>query len=246
MTERGRLLVPDWPAPPNVRAVVTTRFAAPAHRVRRSIRSISASRCGDSPAAVAANRAALISALALPESPRWLRQVHGTDVLDADATGSAGQRTRSRCRGRAWRWRRARDPDRRLPADPVLRRRRHGDRGRACRLARACRRRDRGDDRAARCARFAPARLARPGDRRRFLRSRRRGARGVRRCRPQRRTMRSRGRGPDIGAAIFMRSHTSVSLPRASRACTAAVSTPSPMRVSIRTGASAIPGGSRA
>ncbi|GAA0713969.1 peptidoglycan editing factor PgeF [Dokdonella soli] len=43
------------------------------------------SRCGDAPAAVAANRADLVQTLGLPASPRWLRQVHGTRVFDADA-----------------------------------------------------------------------------------------------------------------------------------------------------------------
>jgi YfiH family protein len=40
---------------------------------------------GDDPAAVAANRAALRDALSLPDEPLWLRQVHGTRVVDSDA-----------------------------------------------------------------------------------------------------------------------------------------------------------------
>lgn len=40
--------------------------------------------CGDDPAAVAYNRKALQSVLALPAEPRWLRQVHGTGVADGD------------------------------------------------------------------------------------------------------------------------------------------------------------------
>lgn len=40
---------------------------------------------GDTAANVRANRAALREALALPAEPRWLRQVHSTTVLDADA-----------------------------------------------------------------------------------------------------------------------------------------------------------------
>lgn len=39
---------------------------------------------GDSTARVLANRAALRDALELPSVPRWLRQVHGTRVVDAD------------------------------------------------------------------------------------------------------------------------------------------------------------------
>ncbi len=43
----------------------------------------------DSPAAVAENRRRLTIGLALPSEPRWLRQVHGTRVLDLDAAGAA-------------------------------------------------------------------------------------------------------------------------------------------------------------
>ena len=83
-------LIPDWPAPPTVHAAVTTRLLDGA-----SLRPFDAfnlgSRCGDAPAAVAANRAALVSSLDLPVSPRWLRQVHGAGVLDADALAQDGE-----------------------------------------------------------------------------------------------------------------------------------------------------------
>lgn len=77
-------LVPDWPAPPNVRAVVTTR-ASPGASKPPFDRFNLGGRCGDDPAAVIANRESLIKALALPEPPRWMRQVHGNEVYDADA-----------------------------------------------------------------------------------------------------------------------------------------------------------------
>ena len=47
-------------------------------------------RCGDEPAHVAANRAALILAGGLPSAPNWLQQVHGTQVLRLDAPPPAG------------------------------------------------------------------------------------------------------------------------------------------------------------
>jgi YfiH family protein len=80
-------LVPEWPAPAGVRAVVTTRggpgiSAVPFERFNLG------SRCGDDPAAVAHNRAALAVALSLPCTPFWLRQVHGVEV--AEATANAG------------------------------------------------------------------------------------------------------------------------------------------------------------
>jgi YfiH family protein len=76
-------LVPDWPAPPNVRAAVTTRDTPgvskpPYQHCNLGLRS------GDDSAAVRANRAALVSLLDLPAEPHWLHQVHGTTAVDAD------------------------------------------------------------------------------------------------------------------------------------------------------------------
>jgi YfiH family protein len=79
-------IVADWPAPPAIRAVATTR-----RMVGKSAPPFDAfnlgARCGDDPAAVAANRVALVEALQLPSRPCWLRQVHGVDVFDADGGG---------------------------------------------------------------------------------------------------------------------------------------------------------------
>lgn len=74
-------IFPDWPAPASVGAAVTTRdgpglSAAPFARLNLGSRS------GDVAEAVAANRAVLASALKLPAAPRWLRQVHGTQVAE--------------------------------------------------------------------------------------------------------------------------------------------------------------------
>lgn len=70
---------PDWPAPPNVRAVVTTREGPePAQGSPYGFNV--GLRCGDDPARVRRNRGFLREALALPAEPRWLRQVHGTRV----------------------------------------------------------------------------------------------------------------------------------------------------------------------
>lgn len=76
-------IVPEWPAPANVRSVVTTRVT------REGVEPSSfgfnvGTRCGDDPAAVACNRAFLCEALSLPSEPHWLRQVHGTRVAAFD------------------------------------------------------------------------------------------------------------------------------------------------------------------
>lgn len=59
------LLVPEWTVPGNVRALVTTRLA------------------GDMAAGPA-------NVSGVSGSPRWLRQVHGTQVVDLDTTSADG------------------------------------------------------------------------------------------------------------------------------------------------------------
>ena len=78
-------ITPDWPAPPSVHAVVTTRRMAGQSQPPFDAFNLG-SRSGDHPAAVAANRAALVPLLNLPTTPRWLRQVHGVEVFDADVS----------------------------------------------------------------------------------------------------------------------------------------------------------------
>lgn len=77
--------MPRWPAPPNVRACCTTRRAgvseAPFEHLNLS------HRVGDDPAAVFGNRARLAARLRLPAEPVWMRQVHGTRVLEARDAG---------------------------------------------------------------------------------------------------------------------------------------------------------------
>ena len=75
----GLGFVPDWPAPPNVRAFVTQRGSAERYGTLNLALHV-----GDDAAAVAANRARLRAALELPAEPRWLEQVHGIRVLDLD------------------------------------------------------------------------------------------------------------------------------------------------------------------
>lgn len=74
------LILPDWPAPATVQARVTTRLGGVSRAPFDSFNP--ATHVGDDPQAVAANRALLRARL--PAEPRWMDQVHGTDVLDAD------------------------------------------------------------------------------------------------------------------------------------------------------------------
>lgn len=79
----GGWIVPDWPAPARVRAFVTTRAGGVSVGEHGSLNL--GTRCGDETAAVARNRQLVREHL--PQSPRWLAQVHGTAVADLDALG---------------------------------------------------------------------------------------------------------------------------------------------------------------
>lgn len=84
-------LQPDWPAPPGVGSLMSTRHGGVSGDPWHSLNLGSA--VGDAPAAVAENRARLQAALG-GARPVFLRQVHGTRVLrlapsDADADAPA-------------------------------------------------------------------------------------------------------------------------------------------------------------
>ena len=64
--------------PAGVRAGTTTRQGGVSLGPRATLNL--AAHVGDAPAAVLANRERLGAALRLPAPPRWLSQVHGTDV----------------------------------------------------------------------------------------------------------------------------------------------------------------------
>lgn len=73
------VIQPVWPAPPNVRAAVTTRGLPGASKPPFDAFNLGA-HCGDAADAVAANRQRLIELATLPHPPHWLSQVHGTGV----------------------------------------------------------------------------------------------------------------------------------------------------------------------
>ncbi len=76
----AEFIVPDWPAPARVRALVTTRHGGVSGGRYASFNQ--AEHCGDDPASVAANRRRLLAVTGAPPIC-WLSQVHGTDVVDA-------------------------------------------------------------------------------------------------------------------------------------------------------------------
>jgi len=81
----AEFIVPDWPAPANVRALATTRQGGVGAGPYASLNL--ADHVGDDPAAVAENRRRLRRHL--PAEPVWLTQVHGARCVDA-ATAAPG------------------------------------------------------------------------------------------------------------------------------------------------------------
>lgn len=78
-------LVPDWPAPANVRAFVTTRTGGVSDGDYASMNLGLSS--GDAPERVHRNRA--IARAQLPSDPVYMRQLHGTDVAMLDCVAGA-------------------------------------------------------------------------------------------------------------------------------------------------------------
>src|SRR5438876_9737222 len=72
-------IAPDWPAAGRVRALITTRAGGVSSGDFASLNL--GARVGDDPQRVARNRAILRACL--PAEPAWMKQVHGTVVVDA-------------------------------------------------------------------------------------------------------------------------------------------------------------------
>ena len=79
-------IVPDWPAPPNVRSLLTNREGGVSLSPYASLNL--GRHVGDDPLAVATNRSRVLHRLAGAGEPLWLEQVHGTRVVDASAFSS--------------------------------------------------------------------------------------------------------------------------------------------------------------
>jgi YfiH family protein len=72
-------LIPDWPAPASVSAVITLRARGASLSPYNHFNL--ATHVGDNPAQVATNRSLLRKQLDLTLEPVWLNQVHGTEVI---------------------------------------------------------------------------------------------------------------------------------------------------------------------
>ena len=82
MAQNCQWIMPDWPAPSNVHALSTLRQGGVSSAPYESLNL--ADHVGDDEHAVAINRERLINTAGLPSMPRWLNQVHGINVVDAE------------------------------------------------------------------------------------------------------------------------------------------------------------------
>jgi polyphenol oxidase len=81
----SNIITPDWPAPANVNAAITTRDGGVSQSVYRS--NNLARHVGDNPAHVDENRRQLCATLGLTREPQWLEQIHGVKVVAAQSDG---------------------------------------------------------------------------------------------------------------------------------------------------------------
>lgn len=79
------LIQPDWPAPANVKTLITTRQGGSSQSPFSSLNL--ALHVEDDPGAVTANRAALAACAPKVEAWQWLDQVHGCDVHKVESAG---------------------------------------------------------------------------------------------------------------------------------------------------------------
>ena len=82
MLDKLNLIIPNWPAPANVKALQTTRVGGISLAPYNSLNL--GSHVKDDPLHVAHNRQLLSEFL--PSEPVWLNQVHGINVVDAAQT----------------------------------------------------------------------------------------------------------------------------------------------------------------
>jgi hypothetical protein len=88
MPDNSALIIPDWPAPANVRAVCSSRRGGCSEGAYASLNL--GAHVADAPPKVAENRRRYQQIALMPAPPVWLNQVHGTDVICLTATTANG------------------------------------------------------------------------------------------------------------------------------------------------------------
>lgn len=81
------LIIPEWPAPANVRACSTTRTGGVSQQPYDSLNL--GGHVADEPEHVLKNRHLLCDIAGLPAMPLWLNQVHGTHIVTLPYTGTS-------------------------------------------------------------------------------------------------------------------------------------------------------------
>lgn len=79
------IVIPNWPAPPNIKAFSTTRLGGVSQPPYKGLNL--GAHVGDISSVVSANRTRLELELGLPKQPIWLDQTHSVNVVDL-ANGS--------------------------------------------------------------------------------------------------------------------------------------------------------------
>ena len=97
MTLDDAFIAADWSAPGGVVAGCTTRRGGVSGAAFRSLNL--GDHVGDDAAAVSENRRRFVAARGLPGEPRWLRQVHGADVIVEPVAGDEADAALSRTAG---------------------------------------------------------------------------------------------------------------------------------------------------
>ena len=80
MKTQTEVIEANWPAPSHVRAFVSTRNGGVSQGAYNSLNL--GAHVGDKPADVLENRVQFSHAIHMPDSLRWLNQVHGTEVIE--------------------------------------------------------------------------------------------------------------------------------------------------------------------
>lgn len=77
------LIIPEWPAPPNVKAAISTRLGGRSEKPYNT--NNMGLHVGDRVDTVLANRESLLGELGLKRPPQWLEQIHGTRIVGAQS-----------------------------------------------------------------------------------------------------------------------------------------------------------------